>query len=315
MIALPRTGAHPGLGIVLIVVGVSLFGMLDNATRYLGASLPVLLLLWVRYAFQAAAMAVWLLVSRRSPGGAGFSVAHPRFQAMRGALLLATSAISFYGLQHMPAAEFTAINMLTPVIVTLMAGWLLHEHVSRLRWTFVVGGFAGALIVMRPGGGYFGWVALFPLSAAVTYASFQVLTSRLAGLESPYTTHFYTGLVGVVLMTPVLLLSPVDLASGLAAVTPLQLVLLFCLGLFATAGHLLLILAFGLAPASTLMPFVYAQIGAAALVGWVVFGYLPDAWSWVGMAVVAVCGAASAWLNVREAARPPSVVALDATAD
>ena len=313
-----RPGANPPLGIGLILLGAVFFACLDNTTRYLGATLPVLLILWSRYAFQAVVMAVWLLVTRRRPGGAGFAVSHRLFQAIRGALLLATSAISFYGLQFIPAAEFTAISMLTPVIVTLLAAWLLHERVSRMRWAMVFGGFMGALIVMRPGSGVFGWTVLFPLASACTYASFQVLTSKLAGVENPYTTHFYTGLVGVVLMTPVLWLSAVDVAGVLGAASPAQVLQLLGIGLFGTTGHLLLILALGLAPASTLMPVFYSQIAAAAAVGWLMFGYLPDRWAWLGMFVVGVCGAASAWLNMREAAarnQPLPAATVDAMAD
>lgn len=315
--AFRRPSANLPLGIALIILSGGLFAGLDNTTRHLGATLPVLLMLWFRYAFQALAMAIWLGVSRLRPGGAGFAVRQPLFQAIRGALLLATSGFSFFGLQWIPAAEFTAINMLTPVFVTLLAAWLLREAVSPLRWAMVFGGFAGALIVMRPGSGAFGWAVLFPLAAACTYAAFQVLTSKLAGMESPYTTHFYTGLVGTLLATPLLWFSPVDPVSALRQAGPSELLQLVGLGVFGTSGHLLLILALGLAPASRLMPFAYVQIASAAVIGWLVFGYLPDRWAWIGMAVVAVCGGASAWLNVREAAareRPPSRTALDARA-
>ena len=316
--ALRRAGGNPQLGVVLIVLGAICFASLDNTARYVGMTLPVLILLWARYAFQAAAMAIWLMVTRRRPGGAGFAAVHPKFQAVRGALLLATSAFTFYALQYMPAAEFTAISMLTPVFVTLLAAWLLKEQVSAVRWALVFGGFTGALIVMRPGSGLFGWAVLLPLAGACTYASFQVLTSKLSGSESPYTTHFYTGLVGTALMTPLLLLSPIDLGATLAAASPTHWALLLAMGLFGTVGHLLLILALGLAPASTLMPFFYVQIAAAAAVGWLVFDYLPDGWAWVGMTVVGLCGAASAWINVREAAarrRPISRATADAIAD
>lgn len=317
-VAFRRPRANLSLGIALIVLSGLLFASLDNTTRHLGATLPVLLMLWFRYAFQALAMAIWLAISRRRAAGAGFAVKQPLFQAIRGALLLATSGFSFFGLQSIPAAEFTAINMLTPVFVTLLAAWLLHERVSALRWAMVFGGFTGALIVMRPGSGAFGWAVLFPLAAACTYAAFQVLTSKLAGMESPYTTHFYTGLVGTLLATPLLWFSPVDVLATLRGASAVEVLQLAGLGLFGTAGHLLLILALGLAPASRLMPFAYCQIASAAAIGWLVFGYLPDRWAWIGMAVVAVCGGASAWLNVREAAaraRPPSPTTLDATAD
>lgn len=308
----PRS--HPLLGVVLILLMGLAFAVLDNAVRWLGATLPVLLILFWRYATQAGLMAVWLLFDRRRR----FKPDHPRFQLLRGALLLATSALSFWGVQQMPVAEFTAINMLTPVLVTLLAAWLLQERVSPLRWVLVATAFAGALVVIRPGSGLFGWVVLFPLACACTYASFQVLTSRLARLEDPLVTHFWTGAVGAAIVAPVLLLSPIDIVATLAAATPLEWAALVTAGLMGTLGHLLMILALGLGRASTLMPFVYVQIGSATLVGWWVFGSLPDRWGWIGMGIVAVAGAATAWLNLREAdpvRRPPSTVAADTMAD
>lgn len=303
-------GAHPRLGIALIVVMAACFASMDSTVRYLGAFVPVLLLMWLRYLFQALAMAVWLARSRHH----GFASRHPRFQVLRGALLLATSAMSFYGVQVMPVPEFTAINMLAPVLVTLLAGWLLHERVSRLRWALVVGAFAGALIVIRPGSGLFGAAVVYPLAGALSYAAFQVLTSRLSSHESPYTTHFYTGLTGAVILAPLLWASGLDLMATLAAASAGQLALIALIGALGTVGHLLLILALGMAPASTLMPFIYTQIAAAAAIGWFAFGTAPDGWGWVGMAVIAACGAASAWLNVRDARAPMSTAAADTMA-
>ena len=296
---------------MLLAVAVLCFASMDTVTRLTGRFVPVLLILWIRYAFQALVMTVWLACSKTS----GFCALHPRFQAQRGALLLGTSAMSFFGVQYMPVAEFTAINMLTPVLVTLLAAWLLREHVSRLRWALVAGCFAGALIVIRPGSGLFGWAVLFPLGSALTYAGFQVLTSKFSALESPYTTHFYTGLTGTLILTPFLLLSPIDIAGTLAHMQAPHLALLLLIGSLGTVGHLLLILALGTAPASTLMPFMYMQIAMAAGVGWLIFRHVPDSWSWIGMAVIAACGATSAWLNVRERQRPLPPAVADAIAD
>ncbi|TMH35110.1 MAG: EamA/RhaT family transporter [Betaproteobacteria bacterium] len=293
-------------------MGVCFAGM-DTSIKYAGRVTPVLLMLWVRYAFQASVMALWLMRSKR----AGFRAAHLKFQWLRGTLLLVTSAMSFFGVQHMPVPEFTAIVMLTPVIVTLLAAWLLHERVSALRWALVVGGFAGALVIIRPGSGLFGWAVLFPLAGTLCYASFQVLTSKLSALESPYTTHFYTGATGALMLTPVLLASGIDVPAAVRAASPAMLVLMLGVGLLGTFGHLLLILALGLAPTATLMPFIYVQIAAAAALGWLVFGHVPDAWAWIGMSIVAACGGASAWLNVRDSAsrRVDSPVAADTIAD
>ena len=284
------------------------FACSDTLIKYMGGFLPVLLLLWARYAFQAGAMALWL--ARR--GWVGFASAHPKFQWMRGTLLLITSGMSFFGLQRMPVAEFTALGMLTPVIVTMLAAWVLHEKVSRMRWTLVCGGFVGALIVIRPGSGVFGWAAVFPLLMALCYGAFQVLTSRLASLESPYTTHFYTGFSGALMVTPLLLLNAPEIMAAVRAASPAQIGGVLAIGAFATVGHLCLIFAFGVAPMATLMPFVYVQIAWALVTSWLVFRHVPDGWAWVGMAVIAACGGASAWLNVRRAV---SVVEVDTIYD
>jgi drug/metabolite transporter (DMT)-like permease len=310
-------GRAPGLGIILVLLMGACFATMDTTVKLVGAVLPVLVILWARYGVQAASMGLWLVVSRQR-GGAGFRSAHPRFQLARGVLLLVSSAFGYLGLQYVPVAEFTAIVMLTPVLVTLMSGWLLHERISALRWALVGGGLAGALVVIRPGSGIFGWAVLLPLASALAYASFQVLTRKLSGLESPYTTHFYTGLVGTAIVVVLLLVSPVELGPALRAATPAQWAMLFAIGALGTAGHLMLVLAFGLAPTATLMPLLYAQIGFAAIASWVVFEHAPDLYGWIGMGMIAACGAASAWLNVREAAAaraPISTLSADPIAD
>ena len=287
---------------------------MDTTLRYLGGFIGIALMLWLRYAMHAAAMTAWIVLSRDKT----FRTANPRFQVLRGALLLFSSSMAFNALRHMPVAEFTAIVMTTPLLVTLLAHGWLKERVSPLSWLLVAGGLAGALIVIRPGSGLFGWSVLLPLAAALSNAFFQILTTKLAPHENPYTTNFYTGLTGMVLATPLLIASSQDISDTLAAAPPLHLGLLLAIGVLGTGGHLLLIMGLGKAPTATLVPFLYTQIGVAALAGWLALGAVPDAWGWTGMAVIALCGAASAWLNVRDAAahrRPVSAVAADTVAD
>jgi drug/metabolite transporter (DMT)-like permease len=226
--------------------------------------------------------------------------------------------MAFAALRRMPVAEFTAIVVLTPLIATLFARAWLKERVSPLRWTLVAGGFIGALMVVRPGSGQIGWAALLPLAAAFANAAFQIMTSRYAPQEDPFTTNFYTGATGMTIALPILLASVADPLDALAAAPALQLGALAGVAALGTTGHLLLIMALGKAPAATLMPFQYAQLAVAALAGFAVFGVVPDGWGWLGMAVIASCGAASAWLNLRSAAdkqRPVSAVQADTIAD
>ncbi len=308
--------AHPLQGVLLILLAAACFASLDSTARGLSQpdghwGVPVLLIMTLRYTVQAVVMAVALAPR----GRAGFASAHPKFQWLRGILLLATSFCSFFAVRFMPVPEYTAINMLTPLLVTVLAATVLRESVSRLRWALVFGGFAGALIVIRPGSGTFGWVVALPLLGAVAYASFQVLTSRLAGAESPYTTHFWTGFVGSVVLWPVLGVAAATqgLAGSLALAQHLPAsawpLMAFC-GLLGTTGHLFLILALGKARTATLMPFVYVQIAFASVIGYVFFDHVPDHAAWIGMAVIAACGATSAALNMRRpgAATPAAAV-------
>ena len=302
------------MGIAMIVAAASCFAALDTTLRYLGAFIGVTVMLWLRYAMHTLVMTAWIATSADKT----FRTANPRFQFLRGLLLLFSSTMAFNALRHMPVAEFTAIVMITPLLVTLLARVWLKEPVSMPRWLLVAGGFAGALIVIRPGSGLFGWAVLLPFAAALSNAFFQILTSKLAPRENPFTTNFYTGLTGVVLATPVLLATSQHVVGTLGAAPPLHWLLLLGIGVFGTGGHLLLIMALGKAPTATLMPFLYTQIAVAALAGWLALGAAPDTWGWAGMAVIGVCGAASAWMNVRGAAanqRPVSAVAADTVAD
>ena len=313
-----RRAAHaqPLQGVLLILLAAACFASLDSTARGLSQpdgrwGVPVLLIITLRYTVQAVVMAV-VLAPR---GRAGYASAHPRFQWLRGALLLVSSFCSFFAVRYMPVPEYTAINMLAPLLVTVLAAALLHEAVSRLRWALVIVGFAGALVVIRPGSGTFGSVVALPLLGAAAYASFQVLTSRLAGAENPLTTHFWTGFVGTVVLWPVLAvaagLQGVDATLALLHGLPASAWPMMGLcGLFGTVGHLFLILALGKARTAALMPFVYAQIEFAALIAYVAFDHVPDRWAWVGMAVIAACGATSAALNLRRpgAASPAAAV-------
>lgn len=308
------TGApreHPIAGIALILAMGLCFATLDTTAKKLGLVLPVLLVLWARYAFQALAMTLWLGARAALGHGNLFRTVHPRFQALRGTLLLVTSALLFFGIQFMPVAEYTAVGMLTPVITTVLAAAFLHEHVSPRRMALIAGGFVGALVVIRPGSGLFGWAAAIPLVMACVYAAYQLLTRRMSGLEHPLTTHFYTGAVGTAIASLVLWLAPVPVLAPLAAADARTWALIVLAGFMGTVGHLLFILAVARAPMAVLMPFTYAQIAFASFTGWVAFGHVPDGIAFVGMAIVAACGAAAVWLNFREA----SIAAASANAN
>jgi drug/metabolite transporter (DMT)-like permease len=278
-------------GIALVISATALFAMLDTTTKFVSVSVPLLMALWARYMFQAVATTVFVLPTR---GLAALRTMHPKYQCLRGLLLLSTSLFAFFALKYMPVGEFTAIVMITPLVITMLAATALKDKVSPLRWLLVAGGFIGTLVIIRPGDDAFDWTMLLPLGLVISNAWFQVLTSRLARTEDPVTMHFYTGWVGALLASLAVPFVWMQLDSwklwGLMAM----------MGALATVGHFLLILAYKRAAPATLTPFLYAQIAFAMFGGWLVFSHVPDHWSMIGMLLIAICGAGGAWLTVRE---------------
>ena len=124
-------------------------------------------------------------------------------QLLRGLLLVCGSIFFVSGLKYMPLAEATSIAYLAPLLVTLMSVVFLKEKVELARWIAVLCGFIGVLTIIRPGSSVFSWAVLLPIGNAIVFASYQILTRRLAGLESPYTSIFYAGLVGTVLLSAI----------------------------------------------------------------------------------------------------------------
>jgi drug/metabolite transporter (DMT)-like permease len=287
--------SRQGEGIALIVLAALTFASLDTTTKYATHFIPVLMLLWFRYVFQVVTtlalrypLQKWELLRTRNP----------RFQVLRGVLLLITTGCSFFGLQYLPVGEFTAMMMLSPLVATALSAWFLKTHVARSRWWLMLGGLLGVLLVVRPGGQVFGWALVFPVGLVTSYSWFNVLTSRLSGDENPYTTHFYTGLVGAVLM------------SGVMVFGNWQPELLFSywrwfllVGFLGTFGHLMLIRAYMRASAPVLTPYLYTQIGFATLGGWLVFSHAPDALTWVGIAIIAASGIGNTLLSMVEVSR------------
>jgi drug/metabolite transporter (DMT)-like permease len=278
-------------GMALAILALMCFAVLDTATQWMNLQYPVLMALWFRYVFQAIATTAVMMPVR---GRALFHTQMLGLQALRGALLLVTSLFTFVSLKYMPVGEFTAIAMITPLAVTLLAATWLKEPVSRVRWLLVAGGFAGSLIIIRPGDVNFSWVMLLPLGMVGSYACFQILTSRMVKTEDAVTMHVYTGWAGTALASlalPFVWTLPANAAQWGG---------LLLMGAMGTIGHFMLIQAFRRIPAATFSPLLYSQIGFALLGGWLVFSHIPDPTAMAGIVMIAVCGAGAAWLALRE---------------
>jgi drug/metabolite transporter (DMT)-like permease len=275
----------------LILASLACFAVLDTGIQYVSASVPLVMAVWFRYTFQALSTTamVW-----RGQNQAAFRTSHLGRQVLRGLLLLASSMFAFLSLRHLPVGEYTAIVMITPIVITLIAAFSLGERVSALRWALVVGGFLGVLIVLRPTRADFSWALLMPLGVVATGTAYQLLTVRLARLENPLTMQLYTGWVGCIATGLLLPFFWVWLPDARTYV------FLIAIGFISSLGHLLFIYAHTQAPATSLTPYFYAQIAFAMLFGWLAFAHVPDAASLLGVSLIAACGALSAWQTVHE---------------
>jgi drug/metabolite transporter (DMT)-like permease len=238
-------------------------------------------LVWARYTVQFLAMLVWLGPSMRLKL---FHTNRLPLQVVRGGVLLASSLCFVGALRSLPLASATALNYTTPMLVVLMAKFVLGERMTPARIAFVVAGLAGMLLIVRPGSDVFRGASLLALLAALCYASYQIMTRVLYG-ENPRVLLFYPAVVGAAVMTL--------LAPGLdwPAHMPWQHAALIVVGgLFGTLGHFLFILAFQHGPASALTPFTYMQLVWATLMGWLVYGYFPDGLTIAGMGVIGLSG-------------------------
>lgn len=285
---LPSGADHHLRGILLIMAAVSTFAVLDTMAKYLSRTYPVPLIVWFRYAMHVLVM-VAVLAPRVGRGLVASG--RPGLQVIRGIVLAASSLFFFSALAFMPIAEASAITFLAPLLVTAMSAYFLRERVRRSAWIALGAGFVGVLFIVRPGGAVFTPAALLPLATAVCFATYQLLTRRLAGVDSTIATLFIGALVGTLVVS---LLLPFYWGLPQGAFHAFLFVMLGVLG---AAGHFVLIRAFEYAPPGVLAPFVYTQLLTVLALGFMVFGEFPDGWSLVGMAIIVLSGA---WMAARQ---------------
>lgn len=287
-------------GIAYVIVAAASFATLDTATKFVSGAVSFAVVMWFRFGFQLLTTGVWL---KRQRGSIYLPSNARRLQIYRGILLALSSALAFFSLKLIPVADFTSIMMLTPLLMTVVAAFAMAEKVSPLRWLFVILGFAGALVVIRPGNEAFTWGSLIPLLLVGTSTGFQLLTYRLAKLDDAVTTHWYTGWIGFALATVALpFVIQGDGPAWLTAVMNAWGVMgwLVLIAIFATLGHGFLILGYARAPVAVLTPYLYVQIPFAVLGGWLVFSHKLDSWTALGIGMIAASGVLGTWVAARE---------------
>jgi drug/metabolite transporter (DMT)-like permease len=267
----------------LILLSGIFFSTLDATAKYLVRDHTLFVVVWARYVGQ---MLVTTPIAWHRGGGQFWRTRHPGVQLARSLCLVLATACFFGGLRFLPLAEASAITFLAPMFAIVLSMPVLGERPTRARWLSAIGGFAGILILVRPGSAVFHPATGLLVIAAISNAFYQLLTRRLPN-DSPHTTLFFSGLVGTVALS--LALPFADLPGE---ITSRDAMFLVVLGLLAGVGHWFLITAFLRAPASLVAPFTYLQMIWATLYGYLVFSQLPDGLSALGMAVIVASGVA-----------------------
>ena len=285
--------AHPLRGALLCVAALALFACMDTVTKYLAQSHAVPLIVGVRYLGNLALMVAFLGPTH---GQQMIRTQRTGLVWIRAGCLASASLLIGLALQRMPVAETTAITFLAPILLVVVAGPVLGERIGWVGWAATLFGFAGVLLIARPGSGLVASGVLFVLCAVAMNLGYQLLSRVLAASETTFALLFYTALAGSILYGLAMPWFIEDRAPSL-----FEAMLFASLGLFGGLGHFLFTAAFRHAPASLLAPLNYLQLLWAGLLGYLVFGHVPDAVSLLGMAVIAGSGV----LVALKTKRPP----------
>jgi len=268
-------------GILLMCAGVSLFPFMNAGVKLLDANYPVAQIVWARFTGHLIFM---LAVFMPRHGWALLWPKRPAVQLARSALMLVSNMVFVMAIARVPLATASAIGFTSPLIVTALSVPLLHESVGWRRWSAVVVGFAGALMVIRPGNGLADLAVLLLLLSALAYALYLIATRWVARYDDAATGIIFAALVGSLAMSfvlPFVFVPPRTLTDG---------VLFACLGLFGGFGHYLIIRAFQLGPAAVMAPLGYVELVGTVALGYLIFANFPDLWTWVGAGVIIASG-------------------------
>ena len=293
----PARADRPFRGIALILASTVFLGASDVTAKYLSATLPSIEIAWIRFLVLALIMSPAMV-----PGSPLYALRsqRPGLQAMRGVALLGSSLFFISGLRFLPIAEASATGFVAPLFVTALSIVFLGETVGVRRWLATAVGLIGVLIILRPGTGAFHPAAFFPIVSALAWACTLIMTRMMSGRDHAITTMTYSSIVGVCILSalvPFVWVAPSwhDILFGIF------------IGLASTAGQWIVVLAFRYADASVLAPFSYTQLLWVSILGFVIFGEMPDIWTVTGAVFIVGSGLYTAH---RERVRRSQLLAL-----
>ena len=276
----PARADRPFKGIALILASTIFLGISDVTAKYLSATLPSIEIAWIRCVVFAL-----IMMPAMMPGSPLFALPTNRLglQLMRGVTVLASSLFFISGLRFLPIAEASATGFVAPLLVTALSIVFLNEKVGMRRWIATGVGLIGVIIILRPGTGAFHPAAFFPLVSALAWACTLIMTRMMSGTERAITVMTYSSIAGVCILSalvPFVSVTPTwhDIAFGIF------------IGVASTAGQWIVVLAFRYADASVLAPFSYTQLLWVSILGFLIFGEVPDVYTVTGAAFIVASG-------------------------
>ena len=253
---------------------------MDVIAKYLSSDLSFFQITWARYFFTVFfALPFMYFFFRKNL----IWTTQPKLQSLRGLLLFFANVLFFYSISIISMAKALTLAFIAPLITTALSPLLLNEKVGFKRWSAVIVGFLGSLIVIRPGFIDFNLATIAGLGTGFFYGIYLIVTRKLHTSDNTLLTLLLTGVVGLVLGSFIVPFVWIDLSLN-------QWLLLALMGIFACLGHFFLILSLKYADASKLAPLGYFEIVTNVILGYYFFSDFPDTWSWLGLFIIILSG-------------------------
>ena len=275
------------LGIFLMVITTIVFASQDGLSKYLATEYNVYMVVMIRYWFFAAFV---MTISSRKPGGVKqvAKTKTPLLQIFRSLILVAEMCVTILAFTLLGLAETHAIFASYPLIIAMLSGPILGEHVGWRRWLAICVGFFGILIILNPGNGIFSPYALVPLAGAILFALYGLLTRYAGQYDNSSTSFFWTGIVGCIAMTAIGLKFWDPVSQGDWSI-------MLILSASGMLGHFLLIKCYEVAEASAVQPFAYLQLIWASIIGIIIFGEQITTNVLIGACIIVGAGLFTLW--------------------
>ena len=266
--------------IIFSLLGWMFLPVMDGFAKFLSDDLPILQITWARYFFTVFfTLPIMIFFFKKQLVWSD----KPKLQILRGIILLSANICFFYAISIISLAKALTLAFVAPLIVTAFSPVMLGEKVGFRRWTAVVVGFTGSLVVIRPGFVELNFASLAALGTGILYGFYLIITRKLSTSDNPLLTLLMTGMVGAILVSAIIPFYWVKPSLN-------QWSLMAGIGVFACIGHLFLILSLKYADASKLAPLGYTEIIPNLLIGYYFFSELPDKWTYVGLLIIILSG-------------------------